>query len=77
MVAFPPRRREPKDRGAAFRRQHERWLTLALSSGLPAFRIPLRRVDRGGFSRLMAREGGRRRAQEWWLLALQRIGLEE
>lgn len=54
--------------GERMRREHERWLDRALSGGageLP--RIPVRRVDQGGFGALLAAPGGRERADQWWL----------
>lgn len=64
------------DVGARYRREHSEWLTRALSRGggtLP--RIPVRRVERGGFSRLLARANGLALAARWWASALARIDL--
>jgi hypothetical protein len=60
-------------RGAAFRRIHERFLELALRSARRVPRIPLRRVDRGGFSSLLARPGGRNACDRWWSRAFDRL----
>jgi len=68
---------EPDDlssKAAAFRRTHERWLTRALRSGMPLPRIPLRRVDEGGFEELLARPRGREVAARWWRMAFARLG---
>jgi hypothetical protein len=59
-----------ESRAEEFRRVHERWLSRALASSRPIPRIPLRRVDRGGFDALRARPGGRALAERWWSLAL-------
>lgn len=61
------------DHAALSRRVHEAWLDRALRSGRAYPRIPLRRVDSGGFDRLRARTGGRARAEKWWGLALERV----
>lgn len=55
------------------RRVHELWLDRALRSGKRYPRIPLRRVDRGGYDPLRTRPGGRDRAERWWTLALERV----
>jgi hypothetical protein len=57
----------------AFRRTHERWLSRALRSQTPMPRIPLRRVDEGGFDDLLARPRGREVASRWWRMAFARI----
>jgi hypothetical protein len=56
-----------------YRREHEAWLNRALASGHPYPRIPLKRVDRGGFSGLLARPSGRALADLWWIAALDRV----
>lgn len=54
--------------GERVRREHERWLTLALSRRGPAPpRIPVRKVDEGGFAAMLAAPGGRERAEQWWM----------
>lgn len=58
--------------GEFARRTHELWLTRALQSQRPYPRIPLRRVDTGGFDRMMGSPDGRARAETWWNLALQK-----
>lgn len=60
-------------RAEFFRRVHEAWLDRALGSGRMYPRIPLRRMDCGGFDPLRARSGGRARAEKWWSLALDRV----
>lgn len=55
------------DPGEAMRRQHERWLSRALASpALAKLRIPRRRVDEGGFGRLVRTRAGRAWAERWW-----------
>ena len=53
-------------KAAAFRRVHERWLEQALCRPESIPRIPVRRVAAGGFSRLLARPGGRLAIERWW-----------
>lgn len=65
--------REDPDPAAAFRRTHERFLSRALRSGLVFPRIPLRRVDRGGFDSLLARPGGRAACDRWWFAAFNHL----
>ena len=52
------------------RRQHSRWLTRAIRAGAKVPRIPIRRVDEGGFDPLMASAEGREWARVWWEEAL-------
>jgi hypothetical protein len=59
--------------GETYRLVHEAWLTRALSSGRAYPRIPLRKVEDGGFSNLMNRPGGRALAEMWWTAALDRV----
>jgi hypothetical protein len=66
-------RRGLPDPAAFFRRVHEVWLTRAVSSGKTYPRIPVKRVDQGGFDHLMARPGGREMADRWWSAALDRV----
>ncbi len=56
------------DAGERARREHSNFLTQALCTrlGAGAPRIPTRRVDRGGFDRLMADSRGRQAADRWW-----------
>jgi hypothetical protein len=65
------------DKGAEFRRVHEEWLNRALvyerQSGREYPRIPLRRVDAGGFGPLLERPHGVERARRWWELVLERL----
>ncbi|MEX2218360.1 MAG: hypothetical protein WD749_06325 [Phycisphaerales bacterium] len=76
MLRGSSRRGDTPTRADLFRRAHERWLTAALASPRPIPRIPVRRVDRGGFDRLRARPGGRELAERWWSLALAVAGQE-
>jgi len=56
------------------RREHERWLNHALRSPrLLRVSIPRRRVDEGGFSRLMATRAGRAWAERWWARAFAEV----
>jgi hypothetical protein len=66
-------RRGLPDPAALFRRVHEAWLTRAVTSGKAYPRIPVRRVDEGGFDPLLSRPGGRQLADRWWSAALGRV----
>jgi hypothetical protein len=57
-----------RDAGERARREHSAFLTQALRNriGVRHPRIPTRRVDRGGFDRLMADPRGRDAADRWW-----------
>lgn len=68
-----PARNEDNPRGRLFRLIHERWLTRAVKSKLPYPRIPIRRVDAGGFDEVRQRPEARARADRWWALALERV----
>ncbi len=57
------------------RRMHSRWLTQAIRAGSKVPRIPVRRVDEGGFDREMATPEGREWASAWWDEALSRPDL--
>ncbi len=46
------------------------FLTWALSSGVDLPRIPVRRVDEGGFDRLLRLPGARRALGRWWMRTL-------
>lgn len=49
------------------RRAHEAWLNRAIRRPQAwAFRIPVRRVDEGGFRSLRATSAGRAWAEQWW-----------
>lgn len=55
------------DRGRAMRREHEIWLTYALTGQLPRVpRIPVRESRLGGFSAMIRTAGGRFWALNWW-----------
>lgn len=66
-------RNDLPDKAVEFRRVHEEWLTRAMRSKREYPRIPLRRVDEGGFGPMMARPEGQARAQQWWSIALDRL----
>lgn len=61
--------------GVRMIREHSAWLSRMLGDGrrgkVP--RIPVRKVSRGGFSRLMSTPGGRYRAERWWEKTLEKI----
>jgi hypothetical protein len=61
------------DAGARARREHSTWLTQALCTrvGVRAPRIPTRKVDDGGFDRLMSDPRGQRVARQWWTSAFE------
>ncbi len=59
--------------GETYRRVHEAWLSRAVESGHPYPRIPLRKVEDGGFSGLVRRPGGRMLTEMWWMAALDRV----
>ncbi|MCB9845002.1 MAG: hypothetical protein H6811_03310 [Phycisphaeraceae bacterium] len=64
-------------KGALFRRQHSIWLTRAIRGGRRYPRIPLERVDRGGFDHLRAHPAGRHAADSWWVIALRAMEAED
>lgn len=57
------------------RRETERWLDRALTSGASFPHIPLRRVDHGGFDSLRANPRGPEIAERWWRTALNKTPL--
>ncbi len=61
------------DAGQRFRAEHARFLTLALRSGRKYPRIPIKRVDQGGYSGLMRLSEGEKRASMWWSAAMNRV----
>lgn len=67
------RKSATEEAGELARRQHSRWLTKVLASRQILPRIPLRRVDQGGFSNQMQRKHGPNHAEKWWALALERV----
>jgi len=73
MLWRPFNRDDLTSKAAAFRRTHERWLSLALAGRGTMPRIPVRRVDEGGFDDLLSRPRGREIARRWWQMAFARI----
>ena len=67
------RRKRMLDAGRLARLLHSRWLTEAIARPMDVPRIPTRRVSDGGFGPMLARPGGRARADRWWDLALERL----
>jgi hypothetical protein len=61
------------DPGKAMRDEHSAWLTRAFATKQPVPRIPIRAVDKGGFSKVMELPSGPGLAARWWQLALERI----
>lgn len=57
-----------QDAGERARREHSAFLTQALRTrlGVNVPRIPRRKVDDGGFDRLMQDPRGRAAAERWW-----------
>jgi hypothetical protein len=49
------------------------FLTWALSSGVDVPRIPRRRVEEGGFARLLHLPGARTAMNYWWWRTLQAV----
>ncbi len=66
-------RADQASKAQAFRRTHERWLTRAVAAATPAPRIPVRRVDDGGFDDLTATPRGREVAGRWWRMAFSKV----
>jgi hypothetical protein len=64
--------RDLLSKAQAFRSVHERWLSKALRSASPLPRIPVRRMDRGGFDDLLSQPRGRDVADRWWRMAFAR-----
>ncbi|MBU6412383.1 MAG: hypothetical protein KGS45_02830 [Planctomycetes bacterium] len=62
--------------GERARLLHSRWLTEALRSGRDLPRIPLRRVEEGGWEELLAKPKGRDVAERWWRRALRWVDWE-
>lgn len=62
----------PECATASMRRAHAAWLSRALHTKRSAsFRIPIRRVEAGGFDDLIATHAGRAWADQWWTNAMQ------
>lgn len=57
--------------------QTEAYLTWALKNGVELPRIPRRRVDDGGFKRLVRLPGARKMMDQWWWRALDIIESSE
>ncbi len=70
------RKKRLEEAGELARRQHSQWLTRVLASAQPVPRIPVRRVDEGGFTPQMQRKHGPGHAETWWALALERVPTE-
>lgn len=62
-----------EEAGKKARRQHSQFLTRALLgyTRTPLPRIPTRRVDKGGFDKVMRDRRGRRAAEHWWTVAFK------
>ncbi|MCG3124768.1 MAG: hypothetical protein GIKADHBN_03253 [Phycisphaerales bacterium] len=69
------RRSQILERGEAARRLHSAWLTRALDSQRPYPRIPVRRVDEGGFTVLRNTAYRPKVSEAWWPMALDRVDL--
>ncbi|MGD9789820.1 MAG: hypothetical protein AB7Q00_03860 [Phycisphaerales bacterium] len=61
------------DPGSIARREHSEWLTRAITGQREFPRIPVRRVDRGGFAFLADLHSGLAWAARWWQAALRRV----
>lgn len=61
--------------GERARRTHEAWLNRAVARDTSALRIPVRRVDEGGFSHLLRDPGGPQWAEQWWMDAVARADM--
>lgn len=64
--------RDLPSKAEQFRRAHEQWLSAAMRSPIAPPRIPIRRVETGGFDDLLARPRGREVAERWWRTAFAR-----
>ncbi|MCC6428934.1 MAG: hypothetical protein IT435_19200 [Phycisphaerales bacterium] len=73
MLWNPFRRAHVPERGEVARRVHSAWLSDALASGRAYPRIPLRRVDEGGFSVLMGTSYGSQLSEAWWVMTLDQV----
>ena len=67
------RKEDWEEAGERARRLHSLWLTDAIASGRPQSRIPVRRVDDGGFARVSESGISCQRADRWWSLALEKV----
>ena len=66
------RKRDWRTVGQRYAAEHSAWLTRAVRLG-NAPRIPVKKVEEGGFDRMMARPGGEERASQWWGAAFERV----
>jgi hypothetical protein len=66
-------REKALERGEAARRLHSSWLSRAIRREKSYPRIPIRRVDQGGFDALMGTSYGRACAEAWWMMALEQV----
>lgn len=67
------RKADWEEAGERARRLHSAWLTEALASAKRQPRIPVRKVDEGGFTRMTGTPEGKARSERWWSLALERV----
>jgi hypothetical protein len=72
-MAWRTARNDENPKGKLFRLIHEQWLNRALRSRIPYPRIPVRKVDEGGFDRVHRNADARAHADRWWALALDRV----
>ncbi len=75
MVRFADRFKDvwPLPPSEVARRAHERWLNAAISTpGAESLRIPVRRVEHGGYATLRSTRVGRESASQWWTEAIDR-----
>lgn len=66
MIFAPRPNPLPDPHSDAMRRRHSRWLTAAIADPSHIPRIPVRRVELGGFAPLTATAQGRQWAEQWW-----------
>jgi len=62
--------------GERMRRYHQGWLNRTLrrpDHEQEGLRIPVRRVDQGGFDGMTSVPGGRERADQWWFEAFMQM----
>lgn len=61
--------------GEKARRQHQSWLNRAMRRDTRTLRIPVRRMELGGFSALRSAPGGMQWAEQWWTEAMTRADM--